>query len=41
MSDHSEGVKKLTHRGSTQRVGRLVQALERGSLDVMGNLRFQ
>jgi hypothetical protein len=37
----SEGVKKLAQCGSANRVGRPVQALEGGSLDVMGNLRFQ
>jgi len=31
----------MAHRGSAQRVGHLVQALERGSLDVMSSLRFQ
>ncbi|MDP3015790.1 MAG: hypothetical protein Q8N70_01785 [Deltaproteobacteria bacterium] len=30
----TEGVKKLAHCGSAHRVGRLVQALEGGSLDV-------
>ncbi len=37
----AEGVKKLVHCASAHRVGGLVQALEGGSLDVMGNLRFQ
>ncbi|MDP2970122.1 MAG: hypothetical protein Q8P64_13080 [Deltaproteobacteria bacterium] len=36
-----EGVKKLEDCGSAHRVGRLVQALEGGLLDVMGNLRFR
>jgi hypothetical protein len=37
----SEVVKKLAHCALVQRVGGLAQALEGGSLDVMGNLRFQ
>ncbi len=37
----SEAVKKLVHCASAHKVGGLVQALEGGSLDVMGNLRFQ
>ena len=37
----SEAVKKLVHCASAYRVGGLVQTLERGALDVMGNLRFQ
>jgi len=36
-----EGVKKLAHCASVHRVGGLAQALEGGSLDVMGHLRFQ
>jgi hypothetical protein len=35
-----EGVKKLEDCATAHRVGRLVQALEGGLLDVMGNLRF-
>jgi len=31
----------LVHCASAHRVGGLVQDLERGALDVMGNLRFQ
>ena len=41
MSNPSEGVKKLEDCASAHRVGRLVQALEGGSIDVMGNLRFR
>jgi hypothetical protein len=37
----SEGVKKLVHCASAYRIGGLVQALEGGSLNIMGNLRFQ
>ena len=37
----SEGVKKLAHRASAHMVGRLVEALERGALDVIGNLHFR
>ena len=41
MGKASEAVKKLADCGSAHRVGRLVQALEGGSLDGMGNLRFR
>jgi hypothetical protein len=40
-SNLSEAAKKLTDCASAHRVGRLVQALEGESLDVMGNLRFR
>ncbi len=36
-----EGVKKLADCSPAHRVGSLVQALEGGSLDIMGNLRFR
>jgi len=34
MGNASEGMKKLAYCGSARRFGRLVQALEGGSLDV-------
>ena len=34
-------MKKLAACASAHMVGRLVEALERGALNVMGNLRFQ
>jgi len=37
----SEGVKKLAACASAHMVECLVEALERGPLDFMGNLRFQ
>ena len=37
----SEAVKKLAACASAHMVGRLVKALERGALDIMGNLSFR